>query len=72
MVINSKLTISNHNLEGSTKYTLCLNTGVFVYLFHKVIKVRNFLPQQITSKTNLGCFEKPGPDIYSKINRYLK
>ena len=31
------------------------------YIFlHEIKKVRIFLPQQITSKTDLRCFEKPG------------
>ena len=32
-------------------------------VFHETIKVKIFLAQQITTKTGLRCFEKPGPDI---------
>ena len=30
--------------------------------FHEVIKVWNFGAQQITTKTDIRCLEKPGPE----------
>ena len=49
--------------ENQFKFNIS-NFEWLVVIFHEVKTVSIFLAQQITTKIDLRCFEKPGPGFY--------
>ena len=48
--------------ENQSKFNIS-NFECFAVIFHEVITISIFLAQQITTKTDLRCFEKMGPEL---------
>ena len=67
--INVYVTVQKFDFlkENLSKFIIS-NFKCFAVIFHEVITVSIFLAQQITTKTDLRCFEKLGPGAsFTKI-----
>ena len=51
-------------LKRSIECATYISLRTVTYVFNESIELCIFLAQQITTKSNFRCFEKPGPAMY--------